>query len=241
LLKRRLLALSILSFMTHPAIAAEIPTVGCAVDGETGVIAAPAKGTRNLEIDQASADGLAYYESRDSVPVLAPRGWKCLAYYSDAGATLVVARDAAPQPGTKQIDGPAVVLHLYNAKTSGAFGVADYLARLFPDEGKAFIHDQIVVARGGELSTYKFGPYPTDKLDFTAPLRVSFETPAERDGIGTVELLSPSPLPVSGLVDYRKPVGLMFVLEMRLPADLDGLKPAIAQEVEARIDKSLAK
>jgi hypothetical protein len=238
LLKRCLFALSLLAL---PAVAAEIPTVGCAVDGENGVIAAPAKGSRTLDIDEGSAAGLAYYESRDSVPVLAPRGWKCLAYYSDAGANLVVARDAAPLPNTKQIDGPAVVLHLYNATTSGAFGVADYLARLFPNEGRQFVHDQIVVARGGELSTYKFGPYASDKLNLTGAYRVEFETPAERDGIGTVELLSPSPLPVSGLVDYRKPVGLMFVLEMRLPADLNGLKPVIARDVEARIDRSLEK
>lgn len=225
----------------HATQAAEIPSIGCAADGQTGPLPAPESGVKSIAIDEKSAKHLAYHYSQDSAPVLGPRGWKCFAYYGSSGSTILVARDVAPAWGTKHVEGPAIVPTMYFADTSGAFGVAPYLARLYPKEGRKFIQDELVEIRGTTDLNYSYRPYPTDKLDYIAWHRVAFTTPAHRIGFGTMEFLTPSSLPVSGIVDYRAPAALMFILAMKLPPALSGLKPAILKQLKVGIDASLSK
>lgn len=216
--------------------AESVPFVGCASDGQLGPVAAPKGGAKPVAVDAAAAAQLAYYQAQDSFGVLAPRGWKCFYVYGSNGASLTV----APSGNIKDVvspglSGPAVVESVDSGGTSGRFAVAKYAARLFPKLERAFIAG--VIAEGIEpKKNFPFGPYPADKTTYKNARLLEFETPANKDGLGTSDRLRRSSLPVLGMAKLVEsdPPGSpdLFLLTVRLPPDLAHLAPAIIAAVE---------
>jgi hypothetical protein len=106
--------------------------------------------------------------------------------------------------------------------------VAEYAARLFPKQARAFIAS--VMAEGVEpKSSFIFKPYPADKVTPNGPRSILFTTPADTDGLGTTARLAPSDLPVAGIArlegDPKTPD--FFLLAVRLPADQAALAAAV--------------
>lgn len=179
------------------ASADPVPFVGCAADGQTGAVPAPASG-RTPELPRAIAARLAYYRSHD-LAVLAPRGWRCFSLYGSNGAILVVSPDDLGSPPLVRgfrLTGRAVVLSLSNGGTSGRFDVARAIVRLFPAH-RAFA---LRVASEGDVT----GPEllaplaATDRIRRRGASLVDFITPAGRVGLGTEGRLAPNADSVSG-------------------------------------------
>ncbi len=226
------LALCLASFAG--AAAERVPFVGCAGDGQLGPVAAPKGEAKAVAVDAVAARQLAFYQAGGSLGVLAPRGWKCFYMYGSSGARLIVAasgnlRSAADAPLT----GPAVVATLDLGGTSGRFEVAKYSARLFPKAEQAFIAS--VIAEDIEpKENFPFGPYPADKTNYKGARLVEFETPANRDGLGTSDRMQKSSLPIVGVAKLEETLNgpNFFLLTIRLPAGQAALAPAIVSQAE---------
>ena len=67
-----------------------VPFVGCKSDGQLGPEDAPTGKSVRVPIATEVAQHLAYYKSKRSLPVLAPRGWHCFGTYGSSGTTLYV-------------------------------------------------------------------------------------------------------------------------------------------------------
>jgi hypothetical protein len=144
-----------------------------------------------VPIEAKAAARLAYYkaEAEDGFGVLAPRGWYCFGTYGSNGANLYV----SPNPirgddvllgkdGWTGFAGPAVQLSVESGGTSGRFGVARMMARVFPNRHE-FV--ERVIAEGIEpASDFPSGSYPKDKLTYRGKELVEFATPAETEGWG---------------------------------------------------------
>ena len=117
------------------SISVVVPFVGCPSDGQVGLRDAPKATTRTVAIGTGEARKLAYYSSR-YLGVLAPRGWYCFGTYGSNGETLYV----SPQPVDTRLiaangsgfTGSAVQISVEIGDTSGRFGVARAVARVFP-------------------------------------------------------------------------------------------------------------
>ena len=206
----------------QPAVAAEtLPFVGCPSDGQLGPIPAPTGAPVPTKLAPAIASGLAFYKAgQDETSVVAPRGWACDYVYGSDGGFMIVAPTDKPET---LVDSPlktqAVVLIVHSGQTSGRFASAEYAARLFPKQARAFIAS--VMAEGIEPKTaFVFKPYPQDKVTPMGPREIAFETPPGAQGLGTAEHLEPSALPVKGIArlqgDPKTPD--FFILSVRLPA-----------------------
>jgi hypothetical protein len=221
----------------HGAKASEsVPFVGCASDGQLGPIAAPKGSAKAVNVDAATAAQVAYYQAQDSFGVLAPRGWKCFFAYGSSGASLAVAPSGNLQDAaTAGLSGPAVVESVSSGGTSGRFDVAKYSARLFPKLEQAFIAS--VIAEGIEpRKDFPFGPYPADKTNYKNARLLEFETPADKDGLGTSDRLRKDSLPIQGMAKLKEsvPPGSpdFFLLTVRLPANQAHLSGAIIAQAE---------
>jgi hypothetical protein len=216
------------------AAAERVPFVGCASDGQVGPVAAPKGAPKTVAIDAAAARRLAFYQAQNSSGILAPRGWKCFYVYGSSGASLMVAPSGnlASAAGSR-LSGMAVVATFDNGGTSGRFEVAKYAARLFPKEEQAFIAG--VIAEGIEpKSDFPSGPYPADKTTYKNARLVEFETPANKDGLGTSDRLQKNAQPIHGMAVLKdSPDGPdFFLLTIRLPANQIDLVPAIIAAAE---------
>ncbi|MGD1036454.1 MAG: hypothetical protein ABR878_04520 [Roseiarcus sp.] len=241
ILLKKLTAIGALAFLAACALpfaeamaAEQVPFVGCAGDGQTGPVAAPAGAPKTVAIDAAAARQLAFYQAKDSFGVLAPRGWKCFYFYGSSGATLIVAPSGNLQSAMDApLSGSAVVATLDIGGTSGRFQVAKYSARLFAKVERAFIAG--VIAEGIEpQANFPAGPYPADKTTYKNARLVEFETPADRDGLGTSDRLQKNSLPITGMAKLEdSPDGPnFFLLTVRLPANQAILAPAIVSQAE---------
>src|SRR5438477_11337899 len=67
--------------------------VGCRSDGQQGPQSAPKAGVAPRTSSDV-APKLAYYKAKDSIGVLAPRGWHCFGLYGSNGTILIVAPEA---------------------------------------------------------------------------------------------------------------------------------------------------
>jgi len=67
--------------------------------------------------------------------------------------------------------------------TSGRWGVAQAIARVFPAHKKFAMDVKHEWPAGAD--TIIFGPYPADKLAYKSSSWVRYETPALSDGLGT--------------------------------------------------------
>ena len=120
---------------------------------------------------------------------------------------------------SSRLSGMAVVATFDNGGTSGRFEVAKYAARLFPEEEQTFIAG--VIAEGIEpKSDFPSGPYPADKTTYKNARLVEFETPANKDGLGTSDRLQKNAQPIYGMAALKdSPDGPnFFLVTIRLPA-----------------------
>jgi hypothetical protein len=204
---------------------APVPFVGCVSDGQTGLTPAP-KTSKRPRLPAAAASRLAWYASND-LGVLAPRGWKCLGLYGSNGSILLVVPDDARQlaPGhDMRIKGQGIQLSTSFGETSGRFEAARIAARLFPNR-QAFVD---AVANEGiwPKEAFSNGPFPHDRIRRLGKDQVSFETPANEDGLGTMSRLVKSDDPIQGMAKMNEDNDATLLV-VRLNPALRDLAPAI--------------
>lgn len=185
--------------------AVTVPFVGCASDGQVGMLKAPPGKYRRVSIPAAAAQRLAYYEAEGGVGVLAPRGWYCFSTYGANGASLFVSPDPINSKmlfsgNWKGFPRQAIQISISYGDTSGRFEVAMIIARVFPAY-KQFV--QNVIAEGIEPeSDFPSGPYAHDNLTYRANNVVEFETPANTKGLGTDSRLQPNASSIEGVAIF---------------------------------------
>jgi hypothetical protein len=212
-----------------------VPFVGCRSDGQVGPLAAPSDAPKKIRIAAAAAQRLAWYQAKDGIAVLAPRGWHCFSTYGSSGSSLFVTPgpiDGASvlSPNWKGITGDAIEVTLAYGGTSGRFQVAKVIARVFPKHHD-FVDD--VLAEGIQSAAdFPEGPYPNDKLTYRGEETVEYVTPGNTKGLGTDSYLLPSAEPIVG-VDRLVDEELDLVqLSARVPAGDADLIGTIQAQVE---------
>ena len=219
------------------APADSVPFVGCASDGQMGPVAPPALQTLQtgmLHVPPSQANRFLAYYASTNLGVLAPRGWHCAGVYGSNGAALFVTPEKRPpetylRQGIK-LTGPAIQLSFAYGDTSGRFEVAGIAGRIFPAA-----HDfvQGVINEGlAPRNDFSFTPFPDDRLVRGGPTEVEFETPANRDGLGTYSLLARSDQPIAGVAILEPGEMNLVLLNVRLPPGLRRFSSAIVQNVE---------
>ena len=216
-------------------VSSVVPFVGCKSDGQVGPLKAPTGKGKVVQTDTEKAQRLAYYKAEQGVGVLAPRGWFCFGTYGSNASNLYVslqpmdAKTLFPTSG-KGFTGPVVQMSVENGGTSGRFGVAQIIARVFPAH-RAFVRR--VIAEGIEpVSDFPFGPYPNDRLTYKNKETVEYETPAHADGLGTQSLLQKNDDPIRGVAILIGPDTDLLFLSVRLPHEMDDLIPTVIRQVE---------
>jgi hypothetical protein len=213
-----------------------VPFVGCKSDGQVGPAEPPNDTKKVIEIDPKLARNLAYYESGATHGVLAPRGWFCFGLYGSGGDELFVApgpidRSTFFAGNWRNLTGPAVEVDFRYGGTSGRDSVAGVIARVFPNY-RAFVLDVVGLFDDLDLT---YGPYPSDTLLYKGDRLVEFRTAPNSDGLGTItSRLEPNEQPIDGVATLvgEMPEVNLLLLSVRLPADLNALKPAIIQQLE---------
>jgi hypothetical protein len=213
---------------------ASVPFVGCESDGQAGPLKAPSGKSPAMRIAPEEAQRLAYYKADPTLGVLAPRGWHCFGTYGSGGTTLYVSPD--PIDAAKVLlsgsssAGPAIELALKDGGTSGRFGVAQIIARVFPahmDFANGVIAEGLV-----PVNTFQFGPYPADILTYKSDEVVEYQTPGYADGLGTYSGLKKNTSPINGVAILAGEELHLVLLSARLPSDLAGLAQTIVEQVE---------
>jgi hypothetical protein len=223
---------------------ARVPFVGCKADGQAGPLEAPKGASRLVPIAPEAAQKFAYYKAEQGLGVLALRGWFCFEIYGSDGYALYVSpqqlNPADVLSGTwSGLSGPAIELFEDNGDTSGRFGVARVIARVFPDR-RSFV--QKVIDEGIEpASSFPFGSYPEDLLTYRSKNIVEFETPANEDGLGTNSRLKKSGLPINGVAILTGEAPDLLVLSVRLSPNLAGLAADIVKQTERETTNTVSK
>jgi len=212
-----------------------VPFVGCMSDGQVGPVDAPQGKSKVVPTTAEVAQRLAYYKAENGTGVLAPRGWYCFGTYGSSGSTLYV----SPEPikssdlfsaNWKGFAGPVIEISDEIGDTSGRFGVARIIARVFPAH-QSFVRD--VIAEGIDpASSFPSGPYPSDKLTYRSKEIVEFETPANTEGLGTDSWLLKNGDPIFGVAILVGEDLDLCKLMVRLPPKQKDLTPVIIQQVE---------
>jgi hypothetical protein len=214
-----------------PATAATtVPFIGCQSDGQVGPLEAPKGTSKVVQMSAKAAQLLAYYQAEQGPGVLAPRGWNCFGTYGSNGSSLYV----SPQPinativfsdNWKGFTGPVIQISDEIGDTSGRFGVAQMIARVFQSH-KVFVRR--VIAEGIEpASDFPSGPYPNDKLIYKSKEIVEYQTPAQTDGLGTQSRLQKNADPIRGVAILVGSEPSLVFLAARLPSDRTDLAPII--------------
>jgi hypothetical protein len=227
----RTLSIFLLSVgLSGPALAqvVSVPFVGCASDGQIGPKPAP-KISNGPRVPADVASRLAWYASSD-LGVLAPRGWKCLGLFGSNGSMLLVVPDDARQFASgndKSIKGEGIQLSTSYGDTSGRFEAAEIAARLFPNR-QGFVD---AVANEGiwPKEAFRSSPFPHDHIRRLGSDQVSFETPANDDGIGTMSRLVKSKDPIQGMAKMNEENDATLLV-VRLNPALRYLAPTILGE-----------
>ncbi|MGA3176757.1 MAG: hypothetical protein ABSE19_05370 [Candidatus Acidiferrum sp.] len=214
---------------------AHVPFVGCRADGQGGPVDAPNGKSRVLPIAAEAAHRLAYYRAEQGFGVLAPRGWYCFGVYGSNGYALYlssqqISTDNLFSTTWSGFAGPVIEIAGESGETSGRFGVARTIARVFPAH-KAFVEK--VIEEGTEpASSFPFGPYPKDKLTYRSKEIVEYQTPANTDGLGTNSRLKKDASPIRGVAILMGETPDLLLLSVRLSPNLADLTPAIVKQVE---------
>jgi hypothetical protein len=214
-----------------------VPFVGCASDGQLGPRRAPHGKAKTLPLSPDVADQLAYYQAEEGSGVLAPRGWHCFGAYGSNGESLFVTPQAIDRKLVfsdkwKGFSGPVVQISEEFGGTSGRFGVAEIIARVFPAH-KAFVSN--VIAGGIETAAdFPSGPYPKDKLHYRSKEVVEYETPPQNEGLGTRSRLQKNDNAIFGVAILSGPAEelSLSLLSARLLQGSGALSRAIVEQVE---------
>lgn len=216
-----------------------VPFVGCNSDGQVGPIKAPLGYPKTVRLSADVAHQFAYYKAEDGPGVLAPRGWYCFSTYGSNGSSLFVSLTPIASSklfslNWKGFEGPVIQISYEYGDTSGRFGVAAMIARVFPAY-KGFVKevmDEDVKAGINPANSYPIGPYPKDKLTYHSQRIVEYQTPAKSDGLGTNSRLQKNALPIYGVEILTGQTPDLISLAVRLPQNDQYLAPLIIREVE---------
>jgi hypothetical protein len=212
-----------------------VPFVGCRSDGQVGPVSAPNGEAMALPIAAAAAQRLTYYKAKQGFGVLGPSGWHCFCVYGSSGETLYVSPEQITGADLysstwKGFKGPAIEITYEYGRTSGRFGVASTIARVFPAH-REFVEN--VIKEGFEpASSFPMGPYPNDQLIYKSKEIVEYQTPANEDGLGTKSRLQKDADPISGAAILVGRTPDLLSLSIRLSPKLVDLVPVIIQQVE---------
>jgi hypothetical protein len=188
-----------------------------------------------LPLTIEAAQRVAYYKAEQGIGVLAPRSWHCFGVYGSDGYALYVSpAEIVPanllSSGWSDFDGPVIEIAGSNGDTSGRFTVARTIARVFPTH-RDFVEN--VIAEGIEpASAFPLGPYPDDKLSYRNKEMVEYETPANKDGLGTNSRLKKNDDPIRGVAILVGETPDLLLLSIRISPDPTNLTAAIVQQVE---------
>jgi hypothetical protein len=133
----------------------------------------------------------------------------------------------------KGLHGAAIILSYDDGGTSGRYGVADTIAKFFPDY-MYFAHqvEHQDKEDGGSFVLSKLTPI-SDRIVHVGNREIKYETPANSEGLGTGYWLARDERPVTGVVLLNKDADLYTVnLFMRLPSADEVLTPFITQSAE---------
>jgi hypothetical protein len=180
----------------------------------------------------AAASRLAWYTS-GNLSVLAPRGWKCLGLYGSNGAILLVVPDISELSlGLDQpINGQGIELSISYGETSGRFEAAKIAAQLFPHR-QAFIN-KIANERIVPSEAFSKKIFPDDRVHHPSQDQARFETPANREGIGTMSRLVKSGDPILGVASINGDNDVTFLV-VRLNRALRPLSSTILNTAAPR-------
>jgi hypothetical protein len=216
---------------------ASVPWVGCPSDGQLGSREAPgweSNGESEVVANSPEiARRLAYYKAYDGPGILAPRGWHCFGTYGSNGSNLYV----TPEPidgkvlfsdHWKGFTGAAIQISEMLTDTSGRFSAARIIALVFPAH---IAYAEAVISEGLEpASSFRKGPYPSDKLKYLSKEAVEYETPANHDGLGTHTRLRKNHNPIKGVAILTEES--LIHAALRLPPDATDLGPIIIRQIE---------
>lgn len=211
------------------------PFVGCAAEGMSGPVPAPAVAPADAHVPTVHAGQLALYAA-EGMRVLAPRGWHCIEIYDFGGAFLLVTPrlyTAATFPDANKLAGPAIELSLLSGENSGRDLVAEVFSRLFPSK-RDFIRG--AVDNYDTPRHYPRGLFPGDRTIRRSKAEVDYTTPPHRDGMGTYESrLRPDTDPIVGTAMLAEVQGMdsVLLLNVRLPPRLRALTSVIRRAVVA--------
>jgi len=216
---------------THEANV-RVPFVGCESDGQVGPVDAPQEQSKVVTISAEAAQRLAYYKGDKGVGTLAPRGWHCFGTYGSGGSTLYVSPKAIKSADlfSKGFGGTAIQISTEYGDTSGRFGVAKVIARVFPAHLQFVKH--VIAERLMPASSFPSGPYPKDKLTYRGNEIVEFQTPANSKGLGTDSGLQKNSSPVSGVAILFGEETNLLLLSVRLSPETNNLTQVIIQQTE---------
>ena len=216
-----------------PPVSGKLEFVGCPSDGPQGS-APPSAPPRELpDYPPEVAARLAYYAS-GNLTVVAPRGWHCVGRSGSSGADLLVtpevqAASGGPSNLDKKASGPAIFASRSFGTETGRAQVARIAARVFPI-AKKFV--QAVVAKSPESrSAIHFAPYPNDAVTRPSDTDIEFETPANKDGLGTDGRLEKNGQPIVGAAMLNGDMDL-FMIAVRLPPEDKDLVATTMQAFE---------
>jgi hypothetical protein len=123
-----------------------------------------------------------------------------------------------------------IQLSLEIGHTSGRFGVARTIARVFPAYSD-FV--QRVIAEGIEpASSFPSGPYPNDHQTYKSKRIVEFQTPANTEGLGTSSRLQKTGSPIYGVAILFGQEPNLLQLSLRLTPETIDLVQTIIRENE---------
>jgi hypothetical protein len=217
--------------------------VGCRSDGQVGPLAAPTEADEVIQIDAKAALRLAYYKAEHGSGVLAPRGWYCFGTYGSGGSFLYVApqpikRDDLFSRNWRGFTGPAIEVDNFFGGTSGRFGVARIIARVFPAQ-RAFV--QRIIREGlAQASDFVFGPYPDDRLRFPSNRIVEYQTPPHCEGLGTISRLQQNDVSIEGVAILQGQTPDLLFLTVRLPPDISDFTSYVIHQSEQNNAASLS-
>ncbi len=173
-----------------------VPFIGCASTGQIVRLDAPKGISKSVPISSKDAQALAYYKSADGIGLLAPRGWYCEGASGSSGEVLFL----SPNPiqhdrsGWHGLEGQAIEIYRMFGGTSGRYGIAEIMARVFPSY-RAFA-TKVMEGMDPPLPT---GPYPKDTLTYRSKTIVEYNTPARTEGLGNFHSsLGKNDLPIRG-------------------------------------------
>lgn len=217
----------------------KVPFVGCKSDGQVGPEDAPAGKEKIVTLPADIAQQLAYFKDKFGFGVLGPRGWHCFGAYGSDGDSLYI----SPLPINRAylfsmnwsgFTGPVIQMTDEDGGTSGRFGVAAIIARVFPAY-KSFVQqvmNEDTEAGINPPNRYASGPYPTDKLTYRGKNIVEYITPGSTEGLGTHSRLQKNADPISGVAILVGEMPDLLQLSMRLPKEQRGLDRVIIRQVE---------